>query len=469
MLKKFTIIGLLLVWFGCRMALAAEVTVPNILLILSDDHSVPYLGCYGNPDLKTPNLDKFAADGVLFTQAFTSAPQCVQSRAAIMTGRNPLDCGMARFSAPLPREITAYPELLRQAGYFTGICGRSYHLDGSHRKLPQTKATFEKYQLATFRERVDFLRQNVDDPEVLGEFQDFMDAWPADKPFFVQVSYHDPHRGFPAWDYAPDPNALTIPPPMPDTVKLRKDLSGHYGQIQRLDENVGLLLQELDKRGVTDSTLVVFMGDNGAALLRGKGTLYDYGLHVPLIMRWPKGIKPGQTLDTLIAGTDIAPTLLDAARVKIPQEITGVSFWSVLQGKPHQERPYVYAVRGSHGTGLTPGNSIAFDLSRAVFNKRYRLIYNPLWQLPYLPVDFNGKPFWKELQALHGAGKLDKKFSQAFFKEKRPVYELYDLQSDPYEFNNLAGKKQVKAVERKLKDLLHEWMILNRDFPPLPK
>ncbi|MCK4855371.1 MAG: sulfatase-like hydrolase/transferase, partial [Bacteroidales bacterium] len=146
---------------------------PNILLILSDDHSVPYLGCYGNPDLKTPNLDKMASEGALFQRAYTTAPQCVPSRAGILTGRSTVDIRMTRFSAPLPREIITFPEVLRENGYYTGICGRSYHLDGSGRKPEITIETFDKNNLQTFRHRVDYLNQGRD-MEVIKLFQEFL-------------------------------------------------------------------------------------------------------------------------------------------------------------------------------------------------------------------------------------------------------------------------------------------------------
>ena len=133
---------------------------PNILFILSDDHSAPYLGCYGNSDLKTPVLDKMAAEGALFRRAYTTAPQCVPSRAGILSGRSTVDIRMTRFSAPLPRGITTFPEVLKTNGYFTGICGgRSYHLDGSKGQPAITTETFDKYNLRTFSHRVDYVKQ----------------------------------------------------------------------------------------------------------------------------------------------------------------------------------------------------------------------------------------------------------------------------------------------------------------------
>jgi arylsulfatase A-like enzyme len=247
---------------------------PNILLILSDDHSAPFLGCYGYPDLNTPNLDKLAAEGIRFDNAYTCAPQCVPSRATIMSGRNVIDIEMSRFSAPLPREVKTIPEYLRETGYYTGICGRSYHLDSSARKAKETVDAFKKHNLVTFPDRVDYLNTGADD-QVLGQFQEFLNGNDGDKPFFMWMNYSDPHRPFDATEFEPDPHKITVPGVFPDTEEVRKDLAAHLGEINRLDMHIGQVLEELEKRKLRNNTIILFIGDNGAALLRGKGTLYD--------------------------------------------------------------------------------------------------------------------------------------------------------------------------------------------------
>jgi len=440
---------------------------PNILLILSDDHSAPYLSCYGNPDLKTPNIDRIAREGILFRRAYTTAPQCVPSRASILTGRNVLDVQMLRFSAPLDKSIITYPEILRKSGYYTGICGRSYHLDGSGKMPPATAATFKEFGMVTFKNRVDYLKMGSDD-KVLSLVTEFLDQAPEDKPFSLWVNYSDPHRIYNAKEHEPDPTKIHVPDVMPDTKLLREDLAGYLGEINRLDGRIGLLLKELEKRGKLDNTLIVFMGDNGGALLRGKGTLYDCGLHVPLLVRWPGKIKPGKTADILISGEDIAPTLLEAAGQNPDKMMTGKSFLQTLNGDEKDVRDYVFAVRGAHGGGL-PGKSSDFDLSRVIFNKKYKLIYNPLFQLPYNPVDFASNQFWLELIRLNKENKLDKRFSGTIlFTEQRPMFELFDLAKDPGEFVNLSGKEEYREIEYQLKAALHRWMIIYRDVVPLP-
>lgn len=441
---------------------------PNILLILSDDHSAPHVGCYGNPDIQTPNLDRLAAQGMRLDRAYAACPQCVPSRAAIMTGRSPVRIAMTRFSAPLPAEIVTYPELLRAEGYYTGVAGRGYHLDGAAR-APELMEIFRRHNLRTFARRLDYVKETGDRAETLAQFREFLDRVPGKRPFFLQLGYGDPHRPLDrnAIPQPHDPAALKLPAHYPDTKAVREDFARYYDEIARLDGCIGEVLAELDRRGLEQNTLVAFMGDNGAAQLRGKGTLYEFGIRVPLLIRWPGVVQPGSVSDHLVSGEDLAPTFLQAAGLAPPDEMTGRSFLALLRGRPFEGRTYVFSQRGAHGSGL-PRDSATLDLSRCVVSKRYKLIYNALWQIPYQPVDFAGDPFWKELEQLNAAGKLPPELSRIYFSPARPMFELYDLQNDLWEFENLAGKKHAAAIEQELKVALSEWMILQRDFLPIP-
>jgi arylsulfatase A-like enzyme len=440
---------------------------PNILFILSDDHSAPFLGCYGNPDVKTPNIDKLAAEGVLFKHAYTTAPQCVPSRSSMLSCRNVLDVQMLRFSAPLDKGVVTFPELLREAGYYTGICGRTYHLDGSGNRPAETQQVFDEFSMETFKNRVDYLKTGGN-RQVLAQFQEFLNQKPGDKPFFMWANYSDPHRIFDAKEFEPAPESIHLPARFPDTKLLREDFAGYLGEVNRLDTWVGQLVEELKKRGEFENTLIVFIGDNGGALLRGKGTLYDYGIHVPLIVRYPEVAKQGIVSNILVSGTDIGTTMLDIAGVKPDDKMTGKSFKKALKGDETENHEYLFAVRGAHGSAL-PGVSSAFDLSRVVFNQNFKLIYNPLFNLPYHPVDFAGGEMWKDLQKQYAENKLDQRFSKtAIFTSERPMFEFFDLQKDPDEFENLSGNDVYKEQEQKMKTALHRWMIIYRDCVPLP-
>ena len=442
---------------------------PNILVVLSDDQSAAHVGCYGNPDIRTPNLDKLASEGVRFDRAYVACPQCVPSRAAMMTGRSPVAIDMTRFSAPLDREFKVYPELLREAGYFAGVAGRTYHLDGS--KTPEeTERVFDDRKLRTFADRLDFVKTSGRREDMLDQYREFLDAVPDGKPFVLQLCFSDPHRPYDkkAIDPPHDPKTLTLPSFYPDTPGVRADLADYYDEIARFDGDLGTVLEELSQRGLADRTLVMFMGDNGAAQFRGKGTLYELGIRVPLIVRMPGSpLKPGTVIKDLVSGEDLAPTFLELAGVAVPSSMTGVSFSPMLRGADAKPREYIFAERGAHGSGL-PTSSSAFDLGRCVVSDRYKLIYNALWQIPYHPVDFAGQPFWKELEALHEAGKLSPLLDRLYFAPTRPMFEVFDLQADPDELRNLAGTPPAEGVERELKAVLQEWMILQRDYLPLP-
>jgi arylsulfatase A-like enzyme len=442
---------------------------PNVLLILSDDHSYPHLGCYGNKDVRTPNLDKFAAEGMRFDRAYVSSPQCVPSRATIFTGRSPVDIGMSRFSSPLPRAIKTYPEALRAAGWFTGVAGRTYHMDGASGTMPpETQAVFDKYKLKTFPDRLDFVKIGKIEEISLGQMREFLDLRPSDKPFFLQLCSHDPHRPLTTkGPFKTNPSKITLPAHYPDTTLVREDLANYYDEIAHFDVFFGEAMAELEKRGLAANTIVIFMGDNGASQFRGKGTLYEFGIHVPLIVRWPGKAMPGSSSTDLISGEDIAPTCLEAAGLPIPPEMTGKSFAKLLKGEAYEPRTVVFSERGAHGYDL-PGNTADFDLSRAVVSKTHKLIYNALGELPYWPVDFYKMDFWKELVAMQKSGTLDAKFEKLYFAPTRSMFELYDLVNDPEEFTNLAGTPQAEAVETELKAEMHEWMMLQRDFIPLP-
>ena len=439
---------------------------PNIIFLVSDDHSAPFLGSYGYPDIKTPNIDRLAQEGIRFANAYTTAPQCVLSRAALMTGRSTLDIRMTRFSAPLPADVISYPEILRKTGYYTGICGRNFHLNGN-RGVKESADVYDEFNLETFKNRVDYLKVSQVIDSIFAQYNQFLDRVPKGKPFFLQVGYSDPHRIFNAKEFEPNPETITLPSTWPDTKLVREDFAAYLGEIQRLDKEVGRVLDDLKRRGLDNNTLVVFIGDNGGALLRGKGTLYNTGLHVPLIMRHPGLIKPGQVSNAVVSGEDIAPTFLTAAGAAIPKEVTGVSLTPSFQNAGFEPHEYIFAVRGAHGSGL-PTNTAHFDLGRTIFSKKYKLIYNAMWQLPYYPVDFAAQPFWLELTQLHVEGKLDKRSEKLLFSERREMFELYDEENDPEEVVNLAGDPKFKEIEYQLKARLQKWMIVNEDYLPLP-
>lgn len=456
----------------CCNAASDETAKPNILFLLSDDHSYPFLSCYGNSNVRTPALDRLASEGMKFHRFFTAAPQCVPSRAALMTGKSAVAARMTRFSSPLPRDEQTFPEVLRdQAGYYTGICGRSYHLDGSGARAgEEIPAILKKNDMVTFSERVDFL-QNCSDQQVAQQVAAFLEQKPSGKPFFMWANFSDPHHVWNApEEFRPDAAKLKLPEHWPDLPGMREQLADYCAEVNRLDHSIAMVLEVLKNKGLMDQTLIVFCGDNGAALPHGKGSLYDPGSNVPMLVRWPGVLKPNQETFHLISGEDLAPTLLEAAGLKPIERMTGVSFLPLLKGQSYQPRKYLFVERGPHGSApVSVGMSNAgYDLSRAVRSDRYKFIYNCTPWLPYSPVDSSGGQAWKQIVAAHQAGKLTDGQSATYFTTPRPVYELYDLQADPAELNNLSGQPALREIEQQLRLALAEKMIVDFDYLPLP-
>lgn len=464
----------LVAWWICAASLcttAAGAEKPNILFLLSDDHSYPFVGCYGDGNVRTPALDRLAAEGMKFHRFFTAAPQCVPSRAALMTGRSPVAARMTRFSAPLPRDETTFPEMLRdQAGYFTGVCGRSYHLDGSAKQGAAVARVFQQHQLRSFAERVDYLQTGADN-QVARQVAEFLDLKPADKPFFLWANFSDPHHVWNApAEFRPDPASLQLPAHWPDLPGMREQLADYCAEVNRLDHTIAGVLDVLDQRGLLDRTLIVFAGDNGAALPHGKGSLYDPGSNVPMIVRWPGVVKAGGESRTLLSGEDLAPTLLAAAGLAPHPRMTGVNFLPLLRGEDYTPRRHIFVERGPHGSAPVSVNmsNSSYDLGRAVRSDRYKFIYNCTPWIPYSPVDSASGAAWTEIKAAAAEGQLAPGLQATYFTTPRPVYELYDLDNDPSELNNLSGQPELSDVERELREALAEKMVLDWDYLPLP-
>lgn len=458
-MKKVLTIG---ISFLTLSAMAAE--KPNIVFIISDDHSTPFLGCYGTKDIKTPHLDKFAAEGMAFNRAYVTAPQSAPSRSSFFTGRSPISTTMSMFSLPLPANVTTYPDILKQNGYFIGVTARSHHQDGLRRNKDIMEA-IDRNNLRSFGQRFDYHHMGG---QPLPEFRSFLDKVNKKNPFYVQISFYDPHR---PWDKNAipephDPKTIKLPPNYPDNELIREDFARHYDEISRMDSEFGKMMEELEKRGLKENTIVVFVGDNGSALLRGKGTLYELGINVPLIIRWPGHIPAGKMNHELISGEDLAPTLLSLAGCKIDKKMTGVNFSHTLLNQSGKNREFVFAERAAHAEDL-PITTKDFDLIRAIITDRYKIIYNPIHKLPYWPVDFSHEPFWNDLVEQNRIGFLPIEWKQLYFSE-RPMFELYDLKSDPQELNNLAGHLEYAEIEKRLRNTLAEKMLLDRDYVPLP-
>lgn len=427
---------------------------PNILLVLTDDHSVPHLGCYGDKVVQTPNIDRFASEGMRFDRAYTTSPQCSPSRSSIMTGFPPQRTNMTRLHATLGREHKTYYEYLRAAGYYTGVAGRIHHMDGLGG--PRWQSAFHRRErMVTMPERVDFHHTGPQE-QGAAKFDQFLQQRPKDKPFVFQVGFTDPHQPWNASEQAKKYNlaSIPVPPHYPDCPEIRQRLLNYYAEITHADLLFQDVIDVLNRRGLAENTIVLFIGDNGASHPFGKGTLYQAGWHVPLLVRWPGRIKPGTSTSELVSGVDLFATFLEAAGVPLPSETDGRSFLNLLLGKPHQGRDAVYGCRGWHGD---------LDLTRAVCTRTHSLLYN-VWPEYHGPAMPKGYDFRVEA----AAGRLNPLAAEKWLRTSRPLFEMFDLASDPYELSNLAGKPANQELEHRLKWMLTEHMELSHDYLPPP-
>ncbi len=452
---------------------------PNILLILSDDHSLPHVGAYGDNNCEalglTPNIDALAAAGMRFNRAYTAAPQCAPSRTAIFAGRSPVGLSSTRFAQPARQDVTFFTDVLQENGYWVGLDGRHQHLDGKNKDLDHVTDTLVELGMrgpkfeARFDHFVRGAKTKGSELNLVGEkVASILNSVPEGKPWFLYFGFNQPHRTWGNDHEGIDPESLTLPPDWPDLPGVRLDYARYLAEVRDLDTGVGLVMEVLKNRGLNENTIVIFMGDNGEALLRGKGTLSTRGTHVPLIVRWPGKIKPESVSDALISGVDLAPTILEAAGLGKAEGMTGLSFLPVLQGKRFEARTHVFAERGWHWGPITRSDGL--DLARSVTTDRYHFIYNAIPERKYGPVDMTkgNNVAWEEVKVAHAKGELSNLHERLYFQIPRPVFELYDLKKDPWQLTNLAGIESIADTETNLRSLLDRWMILESDFLPLP-
>jgi arylsulfatase A-like enzyme len=450
---------------------------PNILLLLSDDHSIPHTGAYGDVNCLefniTPNLDAMAAEGMLFKRAYTAAPQCAPSRTAIFAGRSPVGLSSTRFAQPARPGTVFFTDVLREHGYWVGLDGRHQHLDGKGNDLDHVTDMLVELGMRdeVFESRFDhFVRGAKTKGQNIWEVDDMvtaaLDKVPEDQAFFLYFGFSQPHRKWGDDHENIDPDRLVLPADWPDLPEVRLDYAKYLAEVRDMDIGIGLVEHVLEKRGIKDNTLVIFMGDNGEALLRGKGTLFDRGTHVPFIVRWPGKVKAGTVSECLVSGVDIAATILEAVGLESAPGMTGISFLDALLGKEFSGRDHVFAERGWHAGPIT--RTDGFDLSRSITSERYLYIYNATPGQIYSPVDMPSNPAWLKMQQLHDQGKLSALHDRLYFQNPRPIFELYDLEKDPVQLNNLAGNKSTNQIEERLRIELDKWMIRESDYLPLP-
>ena len=414
---------------------------PNILFITTDDLG-PQLGCYGDTIARTPNLDAFARDGVRFTCAYVTQASCSPSRSSMFTGLYPHQngqIGLAHLGYSMREGLATLPALLKQAGYFNGVIGK-VHVN------PGASIPFEFKGTPHGKTR--------DVRQVASSAAEFFDR-AGDRPFFLMANYFDPHRplveqvkGVPARPYGPDDVEPFGFLAGVDTQKVRREVAGYYDCVARIDVGIGLLMQELRRSGRYEDTLVIFIGDHGPPFTRGKTTCYEAGLHIPCIAHWPGLSADGQVSDALVSTVDIMPTILHAVGIPIPLGLAGRSLLPLIQGHAPPWRETLCAEYTTHHPG-------GYFPRRSIRDRSHKLIANLTPDRPNPIKNVDGCAAFAASQQAAYAGTLTRRVMDRHARP--PAIELYDLQADPHELDNLAGRAEVSHIQDRLTQALHQW------------
>lgn len=425
---------------------------PNILWITCEDSS-PTLGCYGDPYAVTPNLDALAAKGVRYTRAFAPTGVCATARSSLIMGTYASTIGTQhmRSLATLPRRgnIKPFPFFLRQAGYYTFNESKT---DYNFREPAGVWNGANRSAAAHWRNRA------------------------PGQPFFSVVNFGGTHewhvrdesRIAPPEDPAMrhDPARANLPPYLPDTPKVRHEWARQADLVSLYDrEEIPKLLQELEDEGVAENTIVFFFSDHGIGLPRAKQFIFDSGMQVPLIVYFPAKWKhlspaaPGSSLDRMVNFIDFGPTVLSLAGVEVPEFMQGVPFLGAANGPAHN---YIYGIRDRMDE--------RYDMSRTVRDERFKYHRNYHPYLPHFPwLDFmEYLETSREFRRLSAAGELTG--GQAYFMaDRKDLEELYDLQRDPYELENLASNPAYAGELKRLREEHFSWMKRSRDTSLMPE
>jgi arylsulfatase A-like enzyme len=430
-------------------SLAQENTadLPNILWIVSEDNSAYFTGCYGNPLATTPNIDKLASEGFLYTRAYTSNAVSAPTRNSILTGVYSCSNGNENMRSTYPKSdiVRTYPEYLRQAGYY---CTNNSKTDYNTSSVNEHLIWDESSNNAHYQNR------------------------PKGKPFFAVFNSSISHESclFMHGPATPDklkqdPDKVALPPYHPDLPEIRYDWAQYYDAVETMDAWVGQMLKELEESGLAENTIVMYYGDNGGVLPRSKRFLYETGTRIPLIIRIPEKYKhlypaekPGSKIDRIVNFIDLVPTLLSISNLPIPSYIQGKAF---LGNQKTADPEYTFLSRQRMDE--------RFDNVRGVRDQKYRYIRN------YMPFRITMQRI-EYLFRAQSAQAWEKAFREGktneiqsmFFMEK-PVEELYDVENDPWEVNNLANDPKYAAVLDRMRKALDDWRMEIYDAGVIPE
>lgn len=427
--------------FAVVVPVSGEESRPNLLLFLADDMTYTDLGCYGNPDVKTPHIDRLAAEGLKFNRCYNSAPTCSPLRQSLYTGLYPVRNGAHPNHSRVKEGVKSLPHYLEPLGYRVGIVGKRHEapaeafpfefLGGSHGDGGKTP-------------------DGEDLP--LEAAKEFIERDPK-QPWCLVVASNQPHTPWSRGDVSVyPPEKLTVPPYLVDTLETREGMSKYYAEITYMDGQVGEVLAILEAAGESERTAFLWLSEQGSQLPYGKWTCYDMGIHAAAVMRWPGVIESGKESDALVSYVDVVPTFIAMAGGKSePEEFDGTSFLAVLKGDQETHHDFVFAM---HTTRGIYHGSEAFGI-RAVTDGKRLYIRNLHPQIAFENmVTHRGREYqsWKTVKSDFGKERVHT-------YQWRPAEEWFDLEKDPWCLNNLAGPEMDGSFSAKLE----EWMTQQGD------
>ncbi len=417
---------------------------PNILWLIGEDLGRD-LGCYGDPDARTPQLDKLASQGRKYRRAFSTGSVCSPSRSAFCTGMYQTSIGAHNHRSHrndgyrLPDGVRLITDRLHEAGYFAANI-KEFPTAIGFSGTGKTDWNFKP-------ERKPFDSQKWKDLK-------------GHQPFYAQVNFHQTHRPYEKAKRNPtDPNKVKLPPYLPDHPVTRADWALYHDSIQTLDEKIGKVLDLLKEEGLDGNTIVFFFGDHGRECFRGKYFAYEQGFRVPLLVRWPGQIPAGSASDDLVSLIDVTATSLALAGVPLPDQMHGQPFL----GKGAKRRAYVFCAADRCDE--------AVDRVRVVRDDRYRYLRNFYPERPYLQrmvYAEHTNPNVPLMRQLFAEGKLNAAQAK-FMAERRPTEELYDLKTDPWELTNLAALPEHEKTLKRFRTVLEKWITDTDDQGRFPE
>jgi N-sulfoglucosamine sulfohydrolase len=438
MMYKYFFIGIVFFSFFCESAVSQE--KPNILWISTEDHN-PAIGAYGDDYAHTPNIDRLAEEGILYRNAFVSSPICSPARSAIITGMHATSLGTQhlRSEIDIPDFIKTLPEIMMEHGYYTSNNVKTdYNFDPTGRWN-------ESSDTAHWRNR-----PSNDQP--------FFSVFNIMTPHEMPANVYDQHY-FERLEERRNPDEAVLPPFFPDTPEMRTIWARYYDLISATDLEMQDILNQLEEDGLAEETIVFFWSDHGFGLPRYKRWLYTTGLEAALIIHIPPkfrhlaGLPPGTETKELITFIDLAPTVLSLAGIETPGYMEGQPFLGQFKAEPR-----------THFVAHRDRADDVYDMARAVRTERFMYIRNYMPHLPYIQdalIFGEHKRSSVELDRARAEGLLPK-HGEAMYRPRQPE-ELYDVQADPFELNNLAGNPEYSFVREEMRLLLNEWVLETRD------